>query len=283
MLVMTLLVRDEIDIVKDNLDHHLNYNVDFIIATDNGSVDGTREVLLDYQKQGVLKLIDEPTQDYSQSKWVNRMGRIACEEHKATHMFHVDVDEFWYAKSGNLTQEIDELGLDALTVKGFTVLLYDLNGIESYPHNMNWVIIKDLNKIFPDRKYIYTVMDKVFLSNRNTFIDVSMGNHLCTTPNIKQADSLDLSILHYPIRGKKQFFQKVKNGGKSYEDNKELPYGVGWHWRDWYEEYKRGTLIKSYKKFLVDKDKLEELIQHKAVISKDKYLKMVTIPERNHG
>jgi len=283
MLVMTILVRDEIDIIKDNLDHHLNYNVDFIIATDNGSVDGTREILLDYEKQGILKLIDEPIQDYSQSKWVNRMGHMAFNDYKATHMFHIDADEFWYAKSGSLTEEIDSRNLDSLTVKGFTVLLYDLGGIETYPHNMNWVVIKNLNDIFPGRKYIYTVMDKVFLSNRKTVIDVSMGNHLTTTPNIQQGDSLDLSILHYPIRGKEQFFQKVRNGGKSYEDNKELPYGVGWHWRDWYEEYKRGTLIDSYKKFLIDPKRLEELQTHGAVISKSKYIRMVKYPEKNHG
>ena len=39
-LVMTLLVRDEEDIVEDHLVYHLNQGVDFVIATDNNSVDG---------------------------------------------------------------------------------------------------------------------------------------------------------------------------------------------------------------------------------------------------
>ncbi|MDH5545024.1 MAG: glycosyltransferase family 2 protein [Gammaproteobacteria bacterium] len=44
-LVMTLLVKDEIDIVKRTIDHHYASGVDFIVATDNESTDGTYELL----------------------------------------------------------------------------------------------------------------------------------------------------------------------------------------------------------------------------------------------
>ena len=41
-LVMTLLVRDEEDIVRENLDFHLAQGVDEVIVTDNGSEDAHR-------------------------------------------------------------------------------------------------------------------------------------------------------------------------------------------------------------------------------------------------
>ena len=44
-LVMTLLARDEIDIVESWLAFHLNAGADLVIATDNRSEDGTTEVL----------------------------------------------------------------------------------------------------------------------------------------------------------------------------------------------------------------------------------------------
>ena len=39
-LIMTLLVKNEVDIVRQNIVFHLRQGVDFIIATDNISVDG---------------------------------------------------------------------------------------------------------------------------------------------------------------------------------------------------------------------------------------------------
>ncbi len=74
-LVLTLLVRDEADIVGDTIAGHLALGVDQIVATDNGSIDGTLEILEDYRKAGVLKLLHEPPSDFSQSCWVSRMAR----------------------------------------------------------------------------------------------------------------------------------------------------------------------------------------------------------------
>ena len=49
---MTLLARDEIDIVDSWLAFHLNAGADFVVATDNRSEDGTTEVLERYARDG---------------------------------------------------------------------------------------------------------------------------------------------------------------------------------------------------------------------------------------
>ena len=55
---MTLLLRDEEDIVRENLDFHLAQGVDRVIVTDNGSEDRTLEILRDYEARGVVRLAD---------------------------------------------------------------------------------------------------------------------------------------------------------------------------------------------------------------------------------
>ena len=94
-IVMTLLVRDEIDIIQAQLDYHLAEGVDHIIVTDNGSVDGTLDILHDYADRGLIELFHEPPSDFSQHRWVTRMARHAASKHGADWVINADADEFF--------------------------------------------------------------------------------------------------------------------------------------------------------------------------------------------
>jgi len=52
-LVMTLKVRDEEDVIEDNLRFHRALGVDFFVVMENGSVDRTPEILARYQEAGL--------------------------------------------------------------------------------------------------------------------------------------------------------------------------------------------------------------------------------------
>ncbi len=56
-LVMTLLARDEADVIDSWLSFHLNAGADFVVATDNRSQDGTTDVLERYEREGHVHLI----------------------------------------------------------------------------------------------------------------------------------------------------------------------------------------------------------------------------------
>ena len=77
-LVMTLLVRDEDDILALSLEHHLTQGIDRFIVTDNRSRDSTPQILRRYAERGLLEIIEEPGETYDQARWVTRMAERAA-------------------------------------------------------------------------------------------------------------------------------------------------------------------------------------------------------------
>jgi len=101
-LVMTLLVRDEEDVLAANMDFHRAQGVDFFIVTDNKSEDATAEIIRSYEAQGVARYIYEGADDYNQTAWVTRMARMAATEFAADWVINNDADEFWWPREGDL-------------------------------------------------------------------------------------------------------------------------------------------------------------------------------------
>src|SRR6266508_4781068 len=101
-LVMTLLARDEADIVDAQIKFHLTAGVDFVIATDNLLQDGTTDILESYAKAGQLHLIREEGEYLKQADWITRMGRLAATEFGADWVIHSDADEFWWPRGDSL-------------------------------------------------------------------------------------------------------------------------------------------------------------------------------------
>jgi hypothetical protein len=262
---MTLLVRDEEDIVRGNLEHHFSQGVDFVIATDNGSCDGTRTILEEYQASGRLLLIDEPAQDYSQYRWVNRMGELASLRYGAQAVFHCDADEFWIARSGNLKDSILAAPVDVLSVNVKNVLLCDRGGRESYETDARWVVTNPLrtsDAALDSRSinlYLFPYPPKVMFKTDKGALSVTMGNHGVTDTHVTQGGTDDVVVLHYPVRSYECFVRKIVNGGAAYERNTEFDQGVGYQWRWWYQRYEEGAIDDEYRLLIVDESQVEEL------------------------
>jgi hypothetical protein len=100
-LVQTVVVRDEVDIIDAQIVYHLNAGVDFVLATDHDSRDGTTEILESYVRDGYLRLFRE-SGDLRESEWRTRMARLAATEYDADWVINTDADEFWMPRRGTL-------------------------------------------------------------------------------------------------------------------------------------------------------------------------------------
>lgn len=106
---MTLLVRNEEDIIRENIEFHLSQGVSFFIAIDNLSVDRTADILKEYEDKGVLRYFFEDSNQFDQHKWVTQMAIMAFKEYGADWVINNDANEFWWPKLGRLTDEFNDI------------------------------------------------------------------------------------------------------------------------------------------------------------------------------
>lgn len=100
-LVLTLLARDEVDIVDAHIAYHLNAGVDFVLATDHDSRDGTTEILESYARDGYVRLFREQG-ELRESEQRTRMARLAATEHDADWIIDSSAGEFWWPRAESL-------------------------------------------------------------------------------------------------------------------------------------------------------------------------------------
>ena len=254
-LVMTLLVRDEEDILRENLDFHLAQGVDEVIVTDNGSEDATVEILREYEAQGAVRLLLEPADDYSQGRWVTRMARLAAAE-GADWVINNDADEFWWPRSGTLASTFEGLGDEV----GIVVA-----------HRTNFVPRPEDGRRFWERM---TARERESLNplgkplppkvahRAHPEITVVQGNHRVEGPDLGgRVDDGSIEILHFPMRTYAQFENKIVKGGRAYARNPELPHRTGRTWRRLYELWEQGELRDHYDGEVVNGPGRDDLVE----------------------
>jgi hypothetical protein len=254
-LVMTLLVRDEQDIVRENLDFHLAQGVDEVIVTDNGSEDRTVDIVREYEARGVARLLVEPTDDYSQWRWVTRMARMAAAG-GADWVINNDADEFWWPREGSLKSTLERLG-DEVGM----VLAYRTNFVPRPEDGRPFwerMTLRQRESLNPLGK----PMPPKVAHRAHPEVTVAQGNHKVEGVDLgERLDDGSIEILHFPMRTYAQFENKIVKGGRAYLRNRELPQSRGRTWRRLYETWEEGGLRAHYDQNLAAEGAPEGLIE----------------------
>jgi len=100
-LAMAIQVKDEADIIEDNISYHSKKGCEAFFIVDNGSTDGTREILENLKLDFNITIIDDLTPDHNQSANMTMLTELARKQ-GFDWVIENDADEFWYPKSGNL-------------------------------------------------------------------------------------------------------------------------------------------------------------------------------------
>lgn len=266
-LVMILLVRDEADIVRQNIAFHLACGVDHVIAIDNGSVDGTRDILADLVGQTPLTIVDEPGRDYAQSTWVNQAIFQAKDHLKADWIFSNDADEFWLTQDNDLKAELTRTPAHILNVTRRNMVFAH----DAPPPEGGWaqglvyrvadpVARPPIDDIYEDNlpcPYFYMNLPPKVIFRAEGFGGIGMGNHNAQFVSDVTKAEAEMVIYHYPVRSAAQFERKVVQGGAAFLNHKNLGKMTGWHWRRWHRMEQAGGIELPLRDALPSQDMLK--------------------------
>lgn len=245
-LMMTLLVKNEEDVLEDNLLFHKAMGVDGFIITDNNSTDRTSEIIRKYKEKGWVKeVIEEAATNYEQKDWVDRMIWKAKTTYKADWVINADADELWYSPSGNLKTELSATHANVLNCEMRSV--YPEEGKPFWQWDKMIKGVSEPERYDLSRYSIFERQNKKVIHRATCYLQISMGNHKVTMLP-KQSEYGRVRVYHYNIRGKQHFMEKMINGGKQLEQHSSKRGGR--HWRYFYQLHKEGKLEAEYERVI---------------------------------
>jgi len=244
MLVLTLLCRDEADILESMLRFHLAQGVDRIIATDNGSVDGSLEILQRFERRGQLTLLQEAEQTHDQAVWVTRMARMAAAM-GADWVINSDADEFWWPQQGNLNSTLAQLpeSVEGLLVERTNFLPPPRDGQDQRPFYQRQTLRERVSC-----NSLGAPLPPKLIHRAHPGVEITDGNHGAKRngTSIAGIKSSAIEILHVPIRSYPQLERKIRQGTEALQRNKRVGAGIGDSWRKIYANHLRQGTLPAY-------------------------------------
>ncbi|TML04344.1 MAG: hypothetical protein E6G36_06530, partial [Actinobacteria bacterium] len=253
-LVVTVLARDEADVIDAQISFHLNAGADFVIATDNNSRDGTTEILEGYVREGVLHLIHEPAEGLRQGEWVTRMARLAATDFGADWVINTDADEFWWPRGGSLKEVLAAVPEQYGIVQAFWRSFVPRPDDDAFFADRMIVRLSQQAPI-NDPTSFYRPVIKV-AHRADPHVLVARGNHtLLDSSFLPLATWHPLEVLHFPLRSRAQWTRKVQLQGDAFTKHIERA-GTGYHLKG-YDALRAGRIDEQYESLVVDDAALE--------------------------
>ena len=266
-VVMTLLVRDEQDILRENIEFHLAHGVDEILLMDNLSVDGTAEIAREYERAGCLRYFFQPQDDYAQGRWVTAMARHAARELRADWVINSDADEFWLPESGSLKEVFAAVDPAVMAVAAPRMNFVARSG-DGRPF---WRRMDVRHAV--SRNAMGRLLPGKVAHRAHPDVTVLQGNHGITIGGAGIPPSgAALAIFHFPFRSRRQYVNKIVKGGSAYARNTELSAAMGETWRSHYELYLAGRLDEAIASEVFSEEAIEQGLAAGALVRDERLI-----------
>ena len=227
---MTLLVRNEEDIIEKNIRFHAASGVDSFIVMDNLSTDRTAQIIKSLSKEFKIDYIYQPSDTYDQAIWVTKMAIKSAKEHHADWVINSDADEFWVHPKNDLKSMLGEVNknIGVINVRRYNAIPIgdSTKASRSSPEHTIHFESNSTNCLGQS-------LPAKVIHRASSQVQVAQGNHsvsgICGEVMTAQKD---LTILHFPYRSFHTYCRKIRYGGDAYSRNRNLHESIGGTWRE---------------------------------------------------
>lgn len=212
------MVKDEIDVIERTVEHMLT-QVDHLLIADNGSTDGTLEILKKYRHTGQVVLAIDSEIAYYQAE---KMTELAAQAKSlgADWVVPFDADEIWQTTNGEPIKDVlNRLPGAIATARIYEYVPTSEDDLCSDPFcSINWRRPDHANPL------------KKIACKPSISVRIEQGNHGASYDGSYTDDQL--IVRHFPYRTLDQFIKKIRNGAAAYAAT-DLHPSLGHHWREY--------------------------------------------------
>lgn len=234
-----MTVRNEVEVVALNIAYHRSQGVEDFWIIDNGSTDGTAELLKTMaDADHRIHWRSEPG-TFEQSEFVTDLARSA-QRGGATWIVPIDADEFWWTPDGLLADVLADSDAGALTcqlqtfVQASSVIHDGRAGLRSMVYRAPTRGTADEAQHLVETGQIAfaeMVYPPKLILRASTTLTIGMGNHGGTGYDGPIVPTTGIVVLHAALRSRDQLAKMAEAGRRIAACNPDP--GTGWHMRRW--------------------------------------------------
>lgn len=228
------MIRNEVDIVDLNIRYHLSLGVDRIIVVDNGSTDGTDELLKQISSRDSRVSWSRDDGPFLPSVVMTRLAREAYEA-GADWVVPVDADEFWYAPAGDFRGVLRSANAGVLAAQAVN-FIQRRGQRESSPTAPLTMTRRSASPVGPPghgqtlvEAHEIAFVEKMYppkcVCRPTAEVEIETGHHKIYNANGPRVDTSDLVCLHAPIRSRMALRERIRSAGRAAEAGRKKGQG----------------------------------------------------------
>ena len=227
--------------VELNLRHHFDTAIDEAVVVDNGSTDGTLEVLAELAEELPITLSSEEGHVYQGSR-VTRMARYAAGQ-GADWVLPIDADELWVADGGSFREILAEAPPDARALFVEVVNFVQRRDVlVARPGVLATMTMRPARTLgTPEEASSLVCTDAAgwieiayapkCVHRASPELSIGPGNHLSGVEGGRPTDRL--ACLHAAVRARSVLTLKADHGRREMEERS--PAEAAWHLKRWWQ------------------------------------------------